>query len=43
VRLASWNIGSLTGKSIDLVKSLRRCRISIAVFRRLNGWVRKLE
>ena len=30
VRLASWNIGSLTGKSIELVKSLRRRKISIA-------------
>ena len=30
VRFASWNIGSLTGKSIELVKSLRRRKISIA-------------
>ena len=30
VRLASWNIGFLTGKSIELVKSLRRRTISIA-------------
>ena len=30
VRLASWNIGSLTGKSIELVKILHRRRISIA-------------
>jgi len=30
VCLASWNIGSLIGKSIELVKSLRRRRISIA-------------
>ena len=30
VRLASWNIGSLTGKSIELVKSLHRRRINIA-------------
>jgi len=29
VRLASWNIASLTDKSIELVKSLRRRRISI--------------
>jgi len=29
VRLAFWNIGSLTGKSIELVKSLCRRRISI--------------
>ena len=28
VRLASWNIGSLIGKSIELVKSLRSRRIS---------------
>jgi len=28
--LAPWNIGSLTGKSIELVKSLRRRKISIA-------------
>ena len=30
VRLASLNIGSLTGKSTELVKSLHRRRISIA-------------
>ena len=30
MRLASWNIGSLTGKSIELLKSLHRRRISIA-------------
>ena len=30
VRLASWNIGSLTRKSIELVKILHRRRISIA-------------
>ena len=30
VRLASWNIGSLTSKSIELVKSLCKCHISIA-------------
>ena len=30
VRLASWNIGSLTRKSIKLVKSFHRQRISIA-------------
>jgi len=30
VCLASWNIGSLTGKSIELVKSLQRHRIIIA-------------
>ena len=30
MRLASWNIGSLTGKSIELVKSLHRRRINIA-------------
>ena len=29
MRLASWNIGSLTGKSIELVKILYRRRISI--------------
>lgn len=29
VCLTSWNIGSLTGKSIELVKSLHRRRISI--------------
>ena len=29
VRLASWNIGSLTGRSIKLIKSLHRCRIKI--------------
>ena len=30
VRLGCWNIGSLTGKSVELVKSLRRREISIA-------------
>ena len=30
VRLASWNIGSLTGKSIELVKLLHRRMIDIA-------------
>jgi len=30
VRLAFWNIGSLTGKSVELIKSLHRRRISIA-------------
>ena len=30
VRLASWNIGSFIGKSIELVKILHRHRISIA-------------
>ena len=30
LRLASWNIGSLTSKSLELVKSLHRRRISIA-------------
>jgi len=29
VHLASWNIGFLTGKSIELVKSLHRHKISI--------------
>jgi len=30
LRLASWNIESLTGKSIELVKALHRHKISIA-------------
>ena len=30
VRLTTWNIGSLTGKSIKLVKSLHRSGISIS-------------
>jgi len=30
VHIASWNIGSLTGKSVQLVKSLHRCRTNIA-------------
>ena len=38
VRLTSWNIGSLTGKSIELVKSLYRCRISIACVQEIK-WV----
>jgi len=39
VRLASWNIGSLTGKSIELVNSLRRRKISIACVQETK-WVR---
>ena len=38
VHLASWNIGSLTGKSIELVKSLYRRRISIACVQE-SKWV----
>jgi len=38
VRLASWNIGSLTGKSIELVKILHRRRISIACIQETK-WV----
>ncbi|XP_055824437.1 uncharacterized protein LOC129892958 [Solanum dulcamara] len=30
LRVGSWNIGSLTGKSIELVKSLKRRKINIA-------------
>ena len=30
LRFASWNIRSLTGKSIELVKALYRRKISIA-------------
>ena len=38
VRLASWNIGSLTGKSIELVKILLKRRISIACIQETR-WV----
>ena len=38
VRLASWNIESLTGKSIELVKILHRRRISIACIQETR-WV----
>ena len=38
VRLASWNIGSLTGKSIELVKILSRRRINIACIQETK-WV----
>jgi len=38
VRLASWNIGSFTGKTIELVKVLHRCRISIACIQETK-WV----
>jgi len=38
MRLASWNIGSLTGKSIELVKSLHRRKISIACIQEAK-WV----
>jgi len=30
VRRASWNIGTLAGKSIELVKSLHKHKINIA-------------
>ena len=36
--LASWNIASLTGKSIELVKALHRRKISIACIQE-NKWV----
>ena len=46
VRLASWNIGSLTGKLIELVTSLHRRRISIVCIQETK-WVgaktRKVE
>jgi len=38
VRLVSWNIGSLTEKSIELVKILHRCRINIACIQETR-WV----
>ena len=38
MRLASWNIGSLTGKSIELVKVLHRGRISTACIQETK-WV----
>ena len=38
VRLASWNIGSLTSKSIELVTSLHRRRINIACVQEIK-WV----
>ena len=37
LRLVSWNIGILMGKSIELVKSLHRCKISIACIEETNG------
>jgi len=43
VCLASWNIGSLTSKSIELVKSLHRCRISIAYVQETKWVGTKLE
>ena len=30
VRLASWNVGTLTSKSLELVQALRRRKVSIA-------------
>ena len=38
MRLASWNIGSLTGKSIELVKALHKRRISIVCVQEMK-WV----
>ena len=38
VCLASWNIGSLTGKSIELIKALHRRKISIACIQETK-WV----
>jgi len=40
---ASWNIGTLTGKSIELVKTLHRRKVNIACFKRLSGREPKLE
>ena len=41
--LASWNIVSLTGKSVELVKSLHRRRINIACVQDTKCWGLKLE
>jgi len=30
VRCASWNVGTLTGKSIELVQALHRRKVNIA-------------
>ena len=30
IRLATWNIGTLTGKSIELVDTMKRRRVNIA-------------
>jgi len=38
MRLASWNIRSLTGKYIELVKVLHRCKINIACIQETK-WV----
>jgi len=38
MRLASWNIGSLTGKSIELVKVLHRSWINVACIQETK-WV----
>jgi len=38
LRLTSWNIGSLTGKSMELVKALHRHNISIAYIQETK-WV----
>jgi len=38
LRLTSWNVGSLTSKSIELVKALHRHNISIACIQEIQ-WV----
>ena len=38
LRVGSWNIGSLTGKSIELVKVLKKRRINIACIQETR-WV----
>ena len=43
LRFASWNIRTLTGKFIELVKVLHRRKISKLVCRKLSGWVAKLK
>ena len=43
IRLASWNIGSLTGKLVELVDVMVRKNVSILCVQELNGQVKKLE
>ncbi|XP_019260887.1 PREDICTED: uncharacterized protein LOC109238858 [Nicotiana attenuata] len=37
LRIGSWNVGSLTGKSIELAKILKKRRVNIGVSRRQGG------
>ena len=43
IRLASWNIGSLTGRLVELVDAMVRRTLVFCVCRKLSGKMKKLE